>query len=227
MKSFTRYRSTDDLPTDLPIFPLQGAILLPRATLPLNIFEPRYLTMVDYAITGHRLIGMVQPKSSDDSDEESPIDTRAPLKDVGSVGRITAFQEQDDGRMVISLTGVSRFRTVEEHVTDQLFRLFSVTYEEFANDLQSGVGENEVDREKLLEVLRGYLSARNLQADWQAIDNAPTELLVNSLSTISPFGPEEKQALLEAKDLKSRAEALATLALMEMAADDRSGGSVQ
>lgn len=226
MAPLARYRRISDLPADLPVFPLSGAILLPRATLPLNVFEPRYLTMLDHVIAGSRAIGIIQPRATDD-DEESPQDNAAPLKQIGCAGRVTAFQEQDDGRLLISLTGIARFRLAEEHDTDEPFRIFHVDYGEFADDLTEGSGEDQVDRPKLLEVLRAYLEARELQADWQAINNAPTELLVNSLSAISPFGPEEKQALLEAPDLKRRAEVLATLAMMELAADDRSGGSVQ
>ena len=226
MAPHARYRHPSDLPAELPVFPLRGAILLPRATLPLNVFEPRYLAMLDHVISGERVLGIIQPQANDEA-EESPQGSDVALKDVGCAGRVTMFQEQDDGRLLISLTGIARFRSTGEIASDNPFRTLDVSYDEFADDLMTGAGEDDVDREKLLEVLLDYLNARQLQADWQAINNAPTELLVNSLSTISPFGPEEKQALLEAKDLKQRAEVLATLALMELASDDRSGGSVQ
>ena len=221
-----RYRRAADLPAELPVFPLRGAILLPRSTLPLNVFEPRYLALLDHVISGSRVLGIIQPKATD-GDEESPQGEDIPLKEVGCAARVTAFQEQDDGRLIISLTGIARFRSTGELANGEPFRTLNVSYAEFEADLVAGTGEEHVDREKLLEVLQDFLKARRLQADWQAIDNAPTELLVNSLSTISPFGPEEKQALLEAKDLKQRSEVLTTLALMELASDDRSGGSVQ
>ena len=226
MAPHARYRHPSDLPAALPVFPLRGAILLPRATLPLNVFEPRYLDLLDHVISGARVLGIIQPQANDEM-EESPQGSDVALKDVGCAGRVTSFQEHDDGRLLISLSGIARFRAHGEIATDDPFRTLDVTYDEFADDLTSGAGEDDVDRERLLEVLQDYLNARQLQADWQAINKAPTELLVNSLSTISPFGPEEKQALLEAKDLKQRAEVLATLALMELASDDRSGGSLQ
>lgn len=226
MAPLARYRNPSDLPAELPVFPLRGAILLPRATLPLNVFEPRYLALLDHVISGARVLGIIQPQANDEQ-EESPQGSDVALKEVGCAGRVTTFQEQDDGRLLISLTGVARFRSNSEIATDEPFRIFDVSYDEFADDLTPGAGEDDVDRDRLLEVLQDYLNARQLQADWQAINNAATELLVNSLSTISPFGPEEKQALLEARDLKQRAEVLATLALMELASDDRSGGSLQ
>lgn len=226
MTSLARYRRISDLPDKLPVFPLRGAILLPRATLPLNVFEPRYLALLDHVISSNRVLGIIQPQATD-QDEESPQGGDVPLKDIGCAARVTGFQELDDGRLMISLTGVARFRSTSELVTDKPFRTLNVSFAEFEDDLTHGAGEERVDREKLLEVLHDFLQARQLQADWKAINNAPTELLVNSLSTISPFGPEEKQALLEAKDLEQRAEVLTTLALMELASDDRSGGSVQ
>ena len=223
---FSPYRNLTDLPDEIPMFPLHGAILLPRATLPLNVFEPRYLAMLDHVIAGDRVLGIIQPRTTDGTDE-SPRGDAVPLKSVGCTGRVTGFQELDGGRLAISITGVARFRILREHSNAEPFRVFSVNYEEFGDDLIANHGEEMVDRAQLLQVLKTYLEARNLQADWQAIEAASTELLVNSLSTISPFGPEEKQALLEARNLQQRAEALATLATMELAADYRSGGSVQ
>ncbi|MGI9422196.1 MAG: LON peptidase substrate-binding domain-containing protein [Hyphomicrobiaceae bacterium] len=221
----SRYRRLSDLPEKIPVFPLHGSILLPRAKLPLNVFEPRYLEMLDYVMSGQRMIGIIQPQATD-IEEESPQEATA-LKSVGCAGRVTAYQELDDGRLVISLFGIARFRSRFEENTSHPFRILSVDYAEFAHDLSAGSGEDDVDREHLLEVLRAYLDAKDLEADWNAVNNAATELLVNSLSTISPFGPEEKQALLEARTLKERAEVLSTLATMELATDDRSGGGVQ
>ena len=220
------YRRTSDLPVDIAVFPLRGAILLPRATLPLNVFEPRYLAMLDHALATNRIIGIIQPRATEEG-VESPPDKAAALKSIGCAGRLTSFEEHEDGRLSISLTGIVRFRTLDEKTTEQPFRTFSVSYEEFANDLIEGFGEDQVERDRLLAVLREYLSAKQLKADWQAIEKSPTEFLINALSTISPFGPEEKQALLEARNLKQRAEALATLAMMELASDDRSGGGLQ
>jgi Lon protease-like protein len=223
---FANYRRTTDLPSDIAVFPLRGAILLPRANLPLNVFEPRYLAMLDHVISSSRILGIIQPLAAA-GDEESPQGDGVQLKHIGCAGRVTAFQERDDGRLAISLTGIVRFRTLTEQHGSEPYRVFAVSYDEFAGDLEAGAGEDEVKRDELLIALRRYLDAKHLQADWQAIENAPTELLVNALSTISPFGPEEKQALLEAKDLRQRAEVLTTLATMELASDDRSGGSVQ
>jgi Lon protease-like protein len=221
-----RYNHTSDLPATIPVFPLTGAILLPRANMPLNVFEPRYLAMIDQAISGSRIIGIIQPVQAEPN-HESPQAPAAPLKKVGCAGRITAFQELDDGRMLISLTGIARFRITGEEPTDEPYRICRIDLSNYENDLVIGYGEEDVDRAALLEGLRSYMAVNNLDADWNAISKAPTELLVNSLSVISPFGPEEKQALLEAEDLKSRARTLATLAQMELAARDPSGGTLQ
>jgi Lon protease-like protein len=211
----------------LPLFPLRGAILLPRATLALNVFEPRYLVLVDYALAGDRLIGIVQP-APDAGDTESPTGKTFPLRHVGCVGRITAFSEGDDGRVMLSLTGIARFRLVQDVASDEPFRFGRVSFAEFATDFTSGHGEEEVDRTRLLATLRNYLIANNLSADWDRIDSAGNERLVNTLSILSPYGAEEKQALLEARDLKARAEALVALAEMELASrDDGSGTSIQ
>lgn len=218
-----RYNHTSDLPSSIPVFPLTGAILLPRATMPLNIFEPRYLAMTDNAIAGSRIIGIMQPLKPD-PDEESPQEPAVPLKNVGCAGRITAFQELDDGRILISLTGIARFKVVDEAETNEPYRICHIDHSAYENDLIIGYGEEDVDRAALLDGLRSYMAINNLDADWDAIAKAPTELLVNSLSVISPFGPEEKQALLEAPDLKARAETLATLAKMELASPDPTGG---
>ena len=222
-----RYNHTSDLPKAIAVFPLTGAILLPRATMPLNIFEPRYLAMVDNVIASSRLIGIVQPQKPEPV-EESPQERTAPLKSVGCIGRITAFQELDDGRILISLTGIARFKIIAEEETDEPYRICRVDLSDYENDLITGYGEEDVDRGALLDGLRSYMAINNLDADWDAIAKAPTELLVNSLSVISPFGAEEKQALLEAPDLASRAETLATLAQMELASPDpTSGGQLQ
>lgn len=221
-----RYRKPDDLPDVLPLFPLRGVILLPRSTLPLNVFEPRYLAMVDHALAGNRVLGIVQPQCGEGG--ESPPGKSVPLRSVGCAGRLTAFEEGDDGRLRISLTGVARFTITGERRADAPYRLGEVDYQAFASDFVQGRDEDKVDRKRLLSALRSYLNLHDLSADWDSIHRSSNELLVNTLSMISPYGPEEKQALLEAADLKSRAEALVALAEMDLAArDDGSGTAVQ
>lgn len=227
MPTAERYLKPSDLPARIPVFPLRGAILLPRASLPLNVFEPRYLAMVDWALRNDRIIGIIQP-SGGAADEESPLGKDFDLRSVGCAGRLTSYQELDDGRFVITLSGIARFAVKSEAETDTPFRIMNVTYDRFANDFEQGNGEDSVDREKLLAVLRRYLDANRLQGDWNSIVRASSELLINALSVMSPYGPEEKQALLEAADLKARADVLVTLAEMELAAGGgESGGTLQ
>ncbi|MEL7048368.1 MAG: LON peptidase substrate-binding domain-containing protein, partial [Pseudomonadota bacterium] len=206
-----RYRNPSDLPIVIPVFPLRGAILLPRATLPLNIFEPRYLQMITDAMSGDRVIGIVQPAGGDIGDE-SPTDHGIGVRSVGCVGRITSYQELDDGRFVITLTGIARFGIQKERTEDTPYRTMEVSYETYKSDFETGCGEETVDRENLLRVLKVYLEANRLKADWNSIVRASSEFLINALSVMSPYGPEEKQALLEAIDLKTRADVLVALA---------------
>jgi uncharacterized protein len=227
-----RYRTLADLPEDVPVFPLRGVILLPRATLPLNIFEPRYLQMLDDMLRGRRLVAVIQPDQSQASDksdtknaEASADDKSVPVRTMGCLGRLTAFQELDDGRMIVSLTGIARCEVVREIRTEHPYRTFRMRYGQFASDLIAGAGEDAVDREALLKALKAYLEARQLNADWPAISRSSSETLINSLSIISPYGPEEKQALLEAPDLKTRADVLVALAEMEIAAGSTGAGS--
>jgi Lon protease-like protein len=222
-----RYLSSTDLPEVLPVFPLRGAILLPRATLTLNVFEPRYLSLVDHALAHARLIAIVQP-SATCGEYESPAGKEFSLRAVGCAGRITAFNEAEDSRLLISLTGIARFRPEAEVASSHAFRLFKLDYRSFDADFSVGLGEERVDRPRLLATLRTYLKARQLSADWERIEHTGNERLVNMLSILSPYGPEEKQALLEAPDLKSRAEALMALAEMDLAArGGESGTSLQ
>jgi uncharacterized protein len=225
----SRYRRPADLPPRIPVFPLRGAILLPRATLPLNIFEPRYLAMIDDAMSTSRLIGILQPNlaGDDDSEFESPEGKATSLRNVGCVGRITSYQELDDGRYLITLTGIMRFECVDETVTTSPYRIMSASYDRFAADLTEGLGEEQVDRENLLRVLKNYLDANQLRTDWNAIQRASNEFLINALSVMCPYGPEEKQALLEARDLKSRADVLVALAEIELASNGSSGSTLQ
>ena len=218
------YLKVSDLPDTLKIFPLRGVILLPRSTLPLNVFEPRYLALVNDVLAGDRLIGIVQPDFDDDA-SESPKGKKVGLHTAGGAGRLTAFQETDDGRYLITLSGICRFAIATEEHTDAPYRMCSVDWDPYAGDLERGQGEDAVDRERLIAVLKRYLKANKLSADWDGINNSSNELLVNTLSMISPYGPAEKQALLEAGDLKSRAEVLVALAEMELASGEGGSGS--
>ena len=187
------------------MFPLSGALLLPRADLPLNIFEPRYVAMVENAMSTDRLIGMIQPVPAD-GDKPVPA-----LLKVGCVGRITSYAETADDRLLITLTGVARFEIVEELAVETPYRQVIANYHPFAVDLMSGLGAGEVNRAALLKAFRDYLDANNMNADWGQVDAASTEVLVNTLSLLAPYPPDEKQALLEAPDLKTRADVLVAL----------------
>jgi uncharacterized protein len=210
----TTYKGPDDLPDVIPVFPLPGALLLPRGQMPLNIFEPRYLAMVDEALRcGHRLIGMIQP----DPAHPGPDETKPHLFQVGCVGRMTQFAESGDGRYLIQLTGIARFRIADELSVDTPYRQCKVSYQPFADDFLARKGEEEVDRKALLRALSSFLKANNLKADWEGIENAPNEALVNALAMMSPYDTAEKQAMLEAPDLKTRAEILIAVTEIELA----------
>jgi len=206
------YADIRELPAAVPVFPLTGAVLLPRGELPLNIFEPRYVAMVDNAIAGERIIGMIQPQSENHGNTHAPE-----LFRVGCAGRVTRFSETGDGRYLITLTGVARFRIEEELSTTTPYRQFRVSYEGFQADLLPGAGENAVDRESMVSMLRNFAECSKLEVDWASIDAAPTETLVNALAMMCPFGANEKQALIEAIDLKTRAETLIALAKLDLA----------
>lgn len=193
-----------DLPDTIPIFPLSGALLLPRARLPLHIFEPRYLAMVDDTLkTPHRLIGMIQPFDSAGGPR---------LHAIGTAGRLTAFSETEDGRYMITLAGQSRFRIrseVEGGFTP--YRRAEVTWEGFGRDRGSSEDDQGLDRDNFLKLLNRFFDAQGLSTDWSALRSAEDELLINSISMLCPFPPEDKQALLEAPDLTTRRETLVTL----------------
>jgi hypothetical protein len=202
-----------DLPDTIPLFPLPGALLLPRARLPLHIFEPRYLQMLDDCLkTSNRLIGMIQPRSGPKGEKK--------LSAIGCAGRVTQFSETEDGRYMITLSGMSRFRLVKEIKGFTPYIRAEVKWENFGRDL----GPTEVDagfrRVDFLDLLGRYFAAQQLSTDWDGLREAEPELLVNSLSMLCPFDPEDKQALLEAPTLETRRETLVTL--MEYAL--RSGG---
>jgi uncharacterized protein len=214
------YRGPDVLPDVIPVFPLPGALLLPRGQMPLNIFEPRYLAMIDDALrSGHRLIGMIQPDPAHPGADES----KPHLFQVGCVGRLTQIAESGDGRYLIQLTGVARFRIEAELAVDTPYRQCKVTYRPFVDDFTARKGEDEVDRKELLRALSSFLKANNLKADWEGIENAPNEALVNALAMMSPYDSAEKQAMLEAPDLKTRAEILVAVTEIELAKSKTSG----
>jgi Lon protease-like protein len=203
------YNKPSDLPGKLPVFPLPGALLLPRADLPLNIFEPRYLEMISDALSGERVIGIIQPR------DESSNEERPDLMKVGCAGRITSYAETPDGRMLVTLTGISRFSIKSEIAATTSYRQVVADFNPFAIDLVMDLGAAEVNRPALLTAFKDYLSANNMSADWSEINAASTEVLVNTLSLLAPYPASEKQALLEAPDLKTRADVL--VALTEMA----------
>jgi Lon protease-like protein len=202
-----RYHAYSDLPHSLPLFPLTGAMLLPRGHLPLNVFEPRYLEMVDYALQGDRLIGMIQPVEN----EETVLRPR--LSQVGCAGKIVAFQETGDNRYLITLLGVCRFRLTSEMESAAAWRAGFCDFGAFAGDLAE-ITAADLPRERLLAALKAYLNSRDMQADWNSVMTAPAEALVNALAMMCPFAPAEKQALLEAGNFHERASTL--LALLEM-----------
>jgi hypothetical protein len=207
--------SLADLPDNIPVFPLPGALLLPRARLPLNIFEPRYLAMLDDALkTQHRLIGMIQPIVLPEGKSTGR------LHQIGCAGRVTAFQETEDGRYLITLSGISRYRLVGEVEGFTPYRRATVDWTSFERDLGRGEVDTGFDRAAFLRTLARFFETAQLSSDWDSLKEADVELLVNSLSILCPFDPEEKQALLEAPTLSNRRETLVTL--MEFAL--RSGG---
>ncbi|MCE1235365.1 MAG: LON peptidase substrate-binding domain-containing protein [Hyphomicrobiales bacterium] len=199
------YDGPHDLPAATPVFPLPGALLLPRRVLPLNIFEPRYLAMVEAAIQGDRLIGMIQPKV----DVDKPLTPmRPPLEKIGCLGRITQWGETGDGRLTIGLTGVARFRVVEELSTTTPWRVCQIDATPFPQDFEAGFGEAEVDRGAVLATLEAWLAKHAPQIDRASFEEAGNEALVDGLAMMSPCGPREKQALLEAANPAIRAELL-------------------
>jgi Lon protease-like protein len=219
MTTTQTYRGPQDCPQVVPLFPLAGTLLLPRGQLPLNIFEPRYLAMIDDALAGRRTIGIIQPE-----DEETVLVPR--LYTVGCAGRITQFAETGDGRYVISLTGISRFRVKQELTVTTPYRQAQVDFGPFKLDFEARAGETEVDRDGVIRTLRAFAKANDLKVDWKGINEAPNEALVNALAMMSPFGTREKQALLEAQDLKARAEMLIAITEIELARDASNPDSI-
>jgi Lon protease-like protein len=204
------YLKASDLPQVIPVFPLDGGLLLPHGMLPLNVFEPRYLNMVDDVMAGDRLIGMIQTRPGGDAE-------RPDLAEIGCVGRITSFSETQDGRYLITLTGVCRFRAGRELPVQTPYRQLRADFAPFEADLRSVEDEPALHRPALLEALKAYLEHRGLAVDWRMAREAPMEALVNSLAMALPFDQAEKQALLEAVTLEAREAALIALLRIDAA----------
>jgi len=211
-----RPQSPADLPASVPVFPLTGALLLPFSRRPLNVFEPRYLEMIDHALKGDRLIGLIQPL---DTSEESPKGA-APLERIGTVGRLVQFEEIEEGRYFVMLEGLCRFEFVKELPTMTPFRRAMIRTEMFATDFEREFGEEKVDRSRFLKMMKDYAEFGEFNLDWDEIEKTGTADLVNFCCMVSPYGAAEKQALLEADSLEQRAETLIAMAEFEMAKGD-------
>jgi Lon protease-like protein len=216
------YRRAGDLPLVIPVFPLDGVLLLPGGQLPLNIFEPRYLNMFDDAMSGERIIGMVQTRPG--GDEERPS-----LAPVGCAGRVTSFAETSDGRYLVTLTGICRFRVGDELPSRSPYRQVRAAFAAFEDDLHEAAAQSATSGEasSLLAALRRYLDHRGLAIDWTSAETAPSDALINSLAMALPFEPVEKQALLEAPTLADRRETLVALLEIDAAGDDEEPTTLQ
>jgi Lon protease-like protein len=210
----------DELPREIPIFPLPGALLLPRGHLPLNIFEPRYLAMTRDAIRGERLIGMIQPEATEDLRAAQVACYR-----TGCVGRIIQFAETPDGRYMITLAGLVRFDRGAELPLKDGYRRVQPNFAPYRRDMEGTAGK--IERERLLSKLKQFLERHDIGADWKAIEKAPDEQLVNALAMMCPFGPPEKQALLEAPDVAARCHTMIALLEMAVAASSEAGRTQQ
>jgi uncharacterized protein len=206
------YRKPADLPQTIALFPLEGAVLYPRGVLALNIFEPRYLNMIDDALGEQRLIGMIQPAVGHEQE------TAPDLAEVGTVGRITTFSETDDGRYLVTLTGIARFNFEREIKAGSPYRQALVSYDAFASDFAPS-SDRSIDRETLMKSLKTYAALHGFQVDWESVEQAPTETVINVAAQICPFDPVAKQALLEAETLEDRSRALIALLEWDVASD--------
>jgi Lon protease-like protein len=215
------YKTGSDLPAQVAVFPLSGALLLPGGQLPLNIFETRYMEMFEDAVLKDRLIAMIQPIDEPEAKQETS--SRQPaLYDIGCIGRITAFQESGDGRYLVNLSGICRYKISSQVAADKNYNIYEVEY--FESDFSDDGHSEGVDRDRLLKTFRDYLEANQMDADWESVSETDTDQLVNALCMMSPYGPAEKQALLEANDLKLRAETLIAITEFELAKSDGSAG---
>ena len=204
----------EDLPREIPIFPLTGVLLLPHGKLPLNIFEPRYLNMINESLGGSRMIGMIQPTGANEGDQPEVYRT-------GCAGRLTSFSESEDGRYLITLSGLARFDFVDEMPLRDGYRVVTPDWSPYRDDLSEET-DAWIDRDRMLRALKGYFTVNNVDANWEAITETPTDRLVNALAMMCPFQPSEKQALLEAKSLADRANVMVALLEMSLAANDDS-----
>ncbi|MEY4255248.1 MAG: hypothetical protein RLZZ141_475 [Pseudomonadota bacterium] len=209
-----KFRQLSDLPATIPVFPLSGALMLPHSQLPLNIFEPRYLNMIDDAMMGDRVIGMIQTVPGGDRSQPN-------LAKVGCLGRITSFSETPDGRYLITLTGLCRFKIDTELTVMTPYRQVQADYTDFGGDLRDLDDQASFDRPRFLTVLKAFLDHHGLEIDWKGAENAPSEPLVTSLAAALPFSPVERQALLEAPSASDRLEVL--IALMQINAAEPKG----
>ena len=204
----TSHLTFEKLPAVIPVFPLTGVLLLPHGQLPLNIFEPRYLTMVDDAMAGSRIIGMIQPKAFG----------KTTLYETGCAGRIINFSETDDGRYLITLAGLCRFKIAHEHDTPKPYRSVSPDWAPYNQDMDRQDEKVAIDRIRLNTLLQNYFRKQEMSCDWEKVDIAPDADLLTALAMICPLGPSEKQALLESENIKTRTELFMTL--IEMAGSD-------
>jgi uncharacterized protein len=208
------YRKPADLPQTIALFPLEGAVLYPRGVLALNIFEPRYLNMIDDALGEQRLIGMIQPAVGHEQE------TVPDLAEVGTVGRITTFSETDDGRYLVTLTGIARFQFERELKVATPYRQALVSFDTFAADFAPS-SDISIDRADLMKSLKTYAALHGFQVDWDSVEQAPTETVINVAAQICPFDAVAKQALLEAETLDDRCQALIALLEWDVASDDQ------
>jgi uncharacterized protein len=202
------------LPAVLPLFPLSGTVLLPGGTLPLNVFEPRYLAMTADALKGDRMIGMVQPREGQEKAQNPPVYR------TGCAGRVTSFAETDDGRYLVTLSGHCRFDIAEELERLHGYRRVRPDFTPYLGDLEEAA-DGAIDRQRLLDSLRAYFKAQSIQADWKAIEDSSDERLVSTLAMVCPFQPNEKQALLESPDLSARGRTM--IAILDMASLGQGG----
>lgn len=198
----------EKLPDTIPVFPLTGVLLLPHGQLPLNIFEPRYIAMVDDAMAGSRMIGMVQPKTYGGQ----------ALYDIGCAGRIINFSEAEGGRYLITLGGICRFRIARELETQKPYRSIAPDWSGYKADMEKQIEKVAVDRARLNNLLQSYFRKQEMSCDWEKVDIAPDADLLTALAMICPLGPSEKQALLEAENINTRTELFMTL--IQMAGSD-------
>ena len=206
-----RHPKLEELPDSFAVFPLSGALLLPGGRLPLNIFEPRYLAMIEDALASSRCVAMIQP------DPDRPVTPKGPgLYRVGCLGRLSSFSETEDGRYLITLTGLIRFEVAEELDMARGYRRVRPDFRRFQEDLEVPQPGHGFPRIELLQALRGYFDNQGFDANWDAINGMGDVSLVNSLAMVCPFHPLEKQALLEAQSIDERAETLRALLMMDM-----------